>query len=155
MTTDDLVEKLTEEFKNSSTYLVDVDYENAIADAGRETGWDMPASTSFREYWVKERSKRHLFFYLMTESAHKLKEKQINLQHRFAPYSSLIKIMDDRFKDIMEDRPDEFLDATGLTSDDVVGMFGSKVDAGFSYSLAGEDTTYSDDNVINHSPSDT
>ena len=52
----------------------------------------------------------------------------------------------------MEDRPEEFLDASGIT--DISAIMGTKVDAGFSYTLAGEDSTYSDDNVVNHFPSD-
>ena len=152
MTLDELTDALIAEIKGLSQYFDSDDYENAIADAERETGWTLPVTAAFQELWIKYRSKRHLFFMLLSESAHKFKYEQINLQHRFEHYSKLIKTMDDQFNAVMEDRPEEFLDASGIT--DISAIMGTKVDAGFSYTLAGEDSTYSDDNVVNHFPSD-
>lgn len=147
-----LYDALVSEIKGLSRYFVEADYENAIADAQRETGWTLPTTASFQEYWIKQRAKRHLFFYLMSESAHKFKYEQINLQHRFEHYSKLIYNMDKQFNTVMKDRPEEFLDALGVTN--ISAMFGTKVDAGFSYSSDGTDNTYSDDNEVNHFPSE-
>lgn len=153
MDLDTLIESLQTEVKGMSRYLDAIDYENAIADAERECGWSLPVSVVFRIYWLKTRAKRHLFFYLMSESAHKFKYEQINLQHRFEHYFKLIQAMDENFEKIMETRPEEFLDALGI-ADDVIGMFGTKVDAGFSYSPSGRDTTYGPDNEVNFFPNE-
>jgi len=146
----EFMELLQVEVKGLSRYLEDDDYQNAANDASRETGWAFPVNTDFRIFWSKQRAKRHLFFYLLSESAHKFKYEQINLQHRFDHYSVLIKNMDASFKEIMEERPEEFLEALGM--EDTVGMMGTKVDAGFSYSPAGEDTTYLPENEVNFVP---
>jgi len=145
MDIDALIELLQQEVKSLTRYLAMEDYENSVADAIRETGWRPPFSTDFRAYWIKQRAKRHIFFYLMSESAHKFKFEQINLQHRFEHYYKLIQTMDTAFMEAKEEFPDEFVDA-----DNISAMFGSKIDAGFSYSPAGEDTTYFDDNFVSH-----
>jgi len=143
MTADDIYEKIQSELKGLATYFVTEDYENSVSDALLETGWALPTSVSFQLYWIKTRAKRHMFFMLLSESAHKFKYEQINLQHRFDHYYKLITTMDDQFKEVMEEHPDEFLEALGLTNI-VSGLFGTKVDAGFRYNAAGEDITYSD-----------
>ncbi|MCK5862449.1 MAG: hypothetical protein KAH38_08180 [Candidatus Hydrogenedentes bacterium] len=155
MTSAALIVLLTQEMKGLSNYLEDVDYTNAVSDALRETGWSFDLSNGFQEYWAKQRAKRHLFFYLMSESAHKFKYEQINLQHRFDHYSSLIATMDDLFKEALEEHPEEFLDALGLgDSNTLAGIMGTKVDAGFQYNGAGEDTTYDAENVVQHFPNE-
>ncbi|RLF28757.1 MAG: hypothetical protein DRN14_03625 [Thermoplasmata archaeon] len=138
------------EVKGLSRYLSEDDYQNATNDAMRETGWVFPVVADFRLLWIKQRAKRNLFFYLFTESAHKFKYEQINLQHRFEHYNIIIANMDKAFKNAMEDHPEEFLDVTGMT--DTVGMMGTKIDAGFGYSPAGEDITYLPENEINFVP---
>lgn len=153
MDLDTLIETVQSEVKGLSRYLEDDDYENAVADAERECGWVLPVTSNFHIYWLKTRTKRHLFFYLLSESAHKFKYEQINLQHRFDHYFALIKSMDENFAAIMEQHPEEFLDAMGI-SDDVAGMFGTKIDAGFSYSPSGRDTTYDVNNSVNFFPNE-
>ena len=139
--------KLQEEVKSLSTYLVDDDYTNAINDAQNETGWTLPVSGDFKEYWIKTRAKRHLFFYLLSESAHKYKVKQINLQHRFEHYNILVKEMDEKFMLVVDENPEQFLTV------DVETMFGSKIDAGFAYeSQTGTDLTYTTDQKVIISP---
>ena len=140
------------EIKGLYRYFVTIDYTNAIADAERETGWNFPITADFQEYWIKQRSKRHLFFMLLTESAHKFKYEQINLQHRFDHYSKLIATMDQQFTNIMEERPEEFLDALGVVN--IYDLLGTKIDAGFSYTPDGRDTTYTDDNTVYHFPNE-
>jgi hypothetical protein len=152
MIADDFIEIIILEIKGLSRYLEIEDYENALADAERECGWSTSVLTNFRIYWLKQRMKRHLFFYLMSESAHKFKYEQINLQHRFDHYFKLIEMMDGKFKEIMEEHPNEFLDVLGI--DDVSGLFGTKVDAGFSYSPSGRDTTYDADNEVVFTPNE-
>jgi len=147
MTQTEMEEKLEEEVKGLSTYLEGDDYTNACNDASRETGWSFPVSTDFKILWMKDRAKRYLFFYLMSESAHKFKYDQINLQNRFAHYKDLIKIMDESFAAAIEANPQEFADV------DAYELFGTNASAGFQYDpLTGKDTTYSDDNKVIFTP---
>lgn len=150
MIKDEFIILVKQEVKGLYSYLVDNDYENAADDASRETGWSFPVSGNFKEYWIKQRMKRHLFFYLYTESAHKFKYKQINLQHRFDHYHTMLfgkDGMDTKFVEAMEERPDLF---AGVS---ISHLFGTKVDAGFQYQpQTGRDTTYRDDNVVVFGP---
>jgi len=135
------------EVKGLTSYLDDVDYTNATNDAAGETGWAFPVTDNFKIYWMKQRSKRHLYEYLLTESAHKFKYEQINLQHRFEHYSKLIKRMDEDFVNIQEARPDQFADVAASR------LFGTKVDAGFAYvPQTGQDITYVDDQLVEFGP---
>ncbi len=123
------------------------EYENAAGDASRETGWSFPVSGNFKEYWIKQRMKRHLFFYLYTESAHKFKYKQINLNHRFDHYGKMLKMMDEAYVKAVDERPDLF---AGVS---VSHLFGTKVSAGFSYQRGtGRDTTYRESNEVDFGP---
>lgn len=144
MTQDDLIDVISAELKGLSNYFVPIDYENGINTALYETGWSFPLASSFQIYWLKTRTKRHMFFMLLSESAHKFKYEQINLQHRFDHYYKLTALMDEQFKEIMAERPDEFINALGLVPDghSISELFGTKVDAGFSYDGAGKDITY-------------
>ena len=138
---------LEEEVKGLTAYLDAPDYDHACDDASRETGWAFPVSGDFKIYWMKSRAKRHLFFYLLSESAHKYKIKQINLHQRFEHYDKLIERMDNYFTDVQELRPDEFADVEALN------LFGTVVSAGFQYDpQTGIDTTYSEDNIVIHTP---
>ena len=112
------------------------DYENAADAAARETEWAYPVSTDFKTHWTLERAKRHLFFYLATQTAHKFKVKQISLNMKFDHYFKLIGYMDKAFKEVVEERPDEFANVDPYT------LFGSKIDAGFAYDPLGRDITY-------------
>lgn len=146
MTEDELILKLTEEVKGLSSYLVEDDYENAATDAINEFDSSWPVSGQLIEYWIKKRAKRHIFYYLLTESAHKFKFEQINLQHRFDHYVKLVEIEDAQFEAFMEERPDLF---AGVDS---FKMFGTKVDAGFAYAEYGTDITYDDDQMVEFDP---
>lgn len=140
------------EVKGLSSYLDPADFTNACNDAAMETGFSFPTSTDFQTLWNKTRAKRHIFFYLMTESAHKFKYEQINLQHRFEHYRSIINDMDIKFEKALEESYLEFAGGGGVSE---VNVFGTKIDAGFQYApLTGRDTTYSDDNVTVLSPTE-
>ena len=151
MTQDELVEQLKEEVKGLSSSLSDpTDYDNAVDDAEREIGWTLPQTTDFHIFWLKERAKRHLLFYLLTESAKKFKIQDINLQHRFQHYKALIEKMDKSFESVQESRPEEFANVSAFK------MFGTKIDAGFQYEpLTGREFTYDVGNVVIHKPDET
>ena len=144
MTQDDLLDLLPIEMKGLSKYLITVDYENAVNDASRATGWSFPIAgtdskqTSNMEYWVKTRSKRHLFFYLMSESAHKFKYDVISLDQRFLHYKSLIDTMDREWLSFVADNPELFID-------NAADWFCTKIDAGFAYDEVGTDLSYDSD----------
>lgn len=146
MTKDELIALVKQEVKGLTSYLEDEDYSNAADDASRETGWSFPVSGNFKELWIKQRAKRHLFFYLYSESAHKFKYKQINLQHRFDHYKELIKQMDDAYVIVIQERPDLF---AGVS---ISHLFGTKVDAGFAYDSTGRDITYDENQSVIFSP---
>ena len=149
MTKDELASKLKQEVKGLDTYLDTIDYQNACDDASRETGWSYPVSTDFKIFWMKERGKRHLFFYLMSESAHKFKYKQISLQHRFDHYSKIIKMMDVNYEKTIEENPQEFTDSSA------VHAFGNQINAGFVYEDGtGRDETYNEDIDVRIKPDD-
>jgi hypothetical protein len=131
-----------QEVKTLDNYLDPIDYENALSDAIRETGWTFPVTSDFRAYWMKMRMKRHLFFYLASESARKFKVKQFSLDQRFKHYMILIKDMDEKYNEAMEMHPEEFTNAQ------VFSLFGTKIDAGFAYDELGNDITYDRDQRV-------
>ena len=141
MTLDDLLELMPLEVKGLSRYLVDEDYENAVNDAVGETGFTFPITGSdakqiaLKELWLKTRAKRHLFFYLLSESAHKFKYDVISLNQRFDHYSVLVKTMDEQWSKFVLDTPELFIN-------NAADWFCTKIDAGFAYDEFGEDITY-------------
>lgn len=148
MTRSEMIDQLIEEV--SITALTEpTDYENAVDSASRETEWAFPVSTDFKTHWMMERAKRHLFFSLATQTARKFKVKQISLDHKFDHYFKLIKYMDEAFKEIVEERPDEFANVEAYK------LFGSKIDAGFAYDPLGRDLTYGADQQVIVKPDET
>lgn len=145
-----MVTLIEQEVKGLSNYLDSDDYNNACDDASRETGFLFPVAEGFQTLWVKTRAKRHIFFYLLSESAHKFKYEQINLQHRFDHYSLVIKGMDIEWIRVQEENALEFAGVSG------VNVLGTKFDAGFAYEVqTGRDLTYRDGNVTVISPKET
>lgn len=145
MNKEEMVKVVTEEIKGLSRQFEDDDYQNAVDDAERETGWSLPETNTTKLRWLKERIKRHLFFMLWTESAHKFKFKQYNLQHRFQHYGQLIKTMDEKFGLFIEQ---EVLLLEG------VGGFGAKIDAGFQSDEYGRDSSYQEENLVIVTPTE-
>lgn len=147
MDKNEFVSLIEKEVKGLSSVLDTEDYRNAIDDAVRETGYTLPVTNDTMIYWLKTRAKRHLFFYLLTESAHKFKVKQYSLNQRFEHYRSTVEYMDTKWQ--------EFLEAEGILVEDAIGAFGTKIDAGFQYeSQTGKDTTYDTENIVIHAPRD-
>ena len=147
MTRKEMCSLLEEEVKGLTSYLDAPDYDHACDDASREIGWAFPVSGDFKVFWMKTRAKRHLFFYLLSESAHKFKVKQISLHQRFEHYDKMIDRMDQQFLAVQEMRPDEFADVESIN------LFGTVISAGFQYEpQTGIDTTYGEDNIVLHSP---
>lgn len=143
----EMIQILSQEVRGLSNYLVSDDYENALRDAGMETGWALPLGESDKLYWLKSRAKRHLYEYMRTESAHKFKYEQINLQHRFDHYHILVGEMDKAFTTFKLENPELFI------SDDLkVHLFGTSSSAGFSYDRVGRDTTYNPLNIVTIRP---
>jgi len=142
LTDGELQKRLREELKGLASNLDNDDYVNAIADAKRDTGWSA-FSSDFQIKWIKERAKRHLFFYLYTESASKFKYKQVNLQHRFEHYGKIIADLDKQFKEVLEEEPHQFAGVSAFE------LFGSKIDAGFAgEAQTGRDLTYDEDQRV-------
>jgi hypothetical protein len=135
---------ITQEVKGLSTNLAAEDYSNAIDDALRETAWSLPVTDDFKIYWLKQRSKRHLFFYLMSESAHKFKVKQLALNQRYDHYKDLIVQMDKDFLAIIESRPEMFTELLN-SGVDTYKLFGQVAGPGFEYDEVGNDITDYDD----------
>lgn len=148
MTRAELIAQLVEEV-SIAALTNPTDYENACDDASRDTGWAYPVAEGFKTLWQKERAKRYLFFYLASQSAHKFKIKQISLKDRFDNYLKLIKFMDAAFKEIQEERPDEFAGVNPFH------MFGTKIDAGFATDPLGRDITYDVNQEVISSPDET
>jgi hypothetical protein len=142
MTQEELEEILILELKGLSSKVTSNDLANAVSNAQRDTGWTLPQTTDFRIQWLKERTKRWIFFFLWSESAHKFKFEQINLQHRFDHYERLIKYMDELFENAKLENIAEFAGASAYE------MFGTKIEAGFQYDDLGNDTTYSNNNRV-------
>lgn len=134
--------------KSLASYLEAADYTTAIDQAEEELGWTLPQTNTERIYWLRERSLRHLFFSLMSESAHKFKFEQVNLNQRFEHYRSLIRDLDKQFKEAKEENPSLFAGVSATQ------LFGSKIDAGFSSDFLGRDTSYDSDQIVIITPNE-
>ena len=110
-------------------------FKRAVAQAKAELHWDFPIVDSFKEYWLVERTKRFITYILLFESAHKFQYKKISLQHRFSHYMQLLTMMDEQFKEALENNPDIF--DTGTWSNLTFYLTN-----GFQYDSDGEDLTY-------------
>ncbi len=150
MNKEEMIDLVAREIKSLSTNFVVEDYEAAVDDAERDTSFTLPTSTAFQIKWLKERVKRHLFFMLYTESAHKFKVKQISLHQRFDHYGKLIWGMDTKFDKALEEEIYQFAGVQPTQA------FGHRLGAGFAYDKnTGEDITYQQSNRVPIKPSDT
>jgi len=147
MTEAGLIIALKSEIKSLSSKFDDADYESAIDDAERET-WSLPQTDDFKVLWLKKRSKRHLFSFLMHESADTVDAKVYKLGSKFKHWQSLIKDMDKEFVEALADNPDKFANV------DAYKLFGTQVNAGFATDFLGRDLTYGEDNEVIHTPED-
>ncbi len=147
MTQDELRALIKEEVKGLTAKLTDpTDYDNAIDNAERET-WTLPQTSDFRILWLKRRSKRHLYDFLLSEASEKFKVKDKFLNQKFDHYLKLVEREDKEFEKAQEDNTEEFADVSSFN------LFGTKIDAGFQYQdQTGIDTTYSDGNEVLSAP---
>jgi hypothetical protein len=146
MDASDAANTLKSEVKGLDSYLDPIDYQNAVVKAQQDTGYALPVTSTSLIFWILERAKRHLFFSLLSESAHKFKVKQYNLQHRFEHYRSIVEYMDTQWK--------EYLDEIGV-DEQAIFMGGMKIDAGFQYDEeTGKDTTYDSENRVIFTPTE-
>lgn len=148
MTRAELIKVVVQEIKGLFKLFDSHDYDNAVNDAIGELEWTLPTTDLFRIQWFKRRAKRHLFYMLWTESAHKFKFEAINLQHRFEHYGKLIDKEDELFKEAQESEPHKFSNVNPAH------CFGSKIDAGFAYDDYGRDITYLSRNEVIVKPGD-
>lgn len=148
MTESELITLVTEEIKGLSSQFVVVDYKNAVSDAQRET-WDLPQTAGFKIKWLKERTKRHLFSYLLDESTYKFKYKTISLGDRFKHLSKRVEGMDDAFAKIQEEYIYEFADVSAFN------VFPHQIDSGFAtQNQTGKDITYDEDQEVQVHPNE-
>lgn len=149
MIADDLIVLVAREIMGLSSKFDPDNYVDAVDAAERDTGWTMPVTTSFKIKWMIQRTKRALFFMLLTGEAKKVKYEQISLEQAFGHYRTLIKDMDDEFKEAKKEDPYEFASVESYQ------MFGTKIDAGFQYDpITGGETTYTNDNTIIINPNE-
>ena len=142
MTESELIVIVTREIKSLSENLDADNYADAVDDAERETGFTLPVTDSFQIKWLKERTKRHLFFYLLSDNVESFKVKQISLHQKFDHLQAIIDKMDADFEKALIENALEF---AGIED---YKLFGTKIDAGFQYDEIGQDTTYDSDNTI-------
>jgi hypothetical protein len=140
-------EVITREIKGLSANFESYDYTDAVDEAERETGFSLPTTDAFQIKWLKSRTKRALFFSLLSESSEDFQVKKLYLQQKFANLLNLIKLLDEEFQKALEEEPYEFANVEAYK------IFGTKIDAGFAYdSVTGADKTYSDDQTVIFTP---
>jgi len=146
LTAREVIEKVRQELLGLEDNFEPQDYDNAVASAQAETGWTIPVATGFKELCIIDRIKRHLIYMLFFSNAEKFRVKDYLLQQRFEHYQTLLRLMDNTYERWKTQHPTDF------ASVDAFRIFGTKVDAGFSYDEVGRDTTYSSDNIVKHKP---
>jgi len=137
MTSGELIIKVQQELKSLASKLESVDFENAVDSAETDTGWSLPQTSNYRIRWMLQRTKRHLYDMLRSESAHKFKVEGINLQQRFDHYNTLVTEMDKEWEDEQEG-----------PMDDVSGVAGVKISSSFVYDKVGLDISGDNDSDI-------
>jgi hypothetical protein len=143
MTEDELIARVTREIMDLSSKFDADNYADAVDEAESETGFTCPVTAAFQIRWLKARTKRALFFMLMSGAAKKVRYEQINLDQAFGHYRQLILDMDKEFDKALQENCFEFAGVAACH------MFGSKIDAGFQYDpLTGVDTTYTTSNRV-------
>jgi hypothetical protein len=149
MTKSELTSVIRREIGTLKSQFESADFDDALTQAERDTGFSSTSnSNAFQLTWLKHRAKRHLYFVLTTESAHKFKFKQVNLQHRFANYIKLVELMDKEYESVLVESAHEFAQVSATQ------LFGHKADAGFSYDHMGRETTHDDSQEVVVEPID-
>ena len=143
-----LTEYLDRMFIEEADDYVAANLTDAIDSAQEET-WSLPQSSNFKVKWLKERATRHLMNFLLISTAPKFHAKSFKLQQKWEHWRDMIAKSDEDFAVALEENISEFADV------DSFNLFGSKVDAGFSYDHVGRDTTYTSINKVEVKPDET
>jgi hypothetical protein len=143
---DDLTDILKIQLSSLATLVTTDGYELVGNQAEQELGWSYPMTDPAQLFWMVKRGTRHALNLLRIASANRFKYKQVNLQNRFEHFQKLIEEMDKEFLEAMAS------DVSLFSGVDTYKMFGTKIDAGFSYSVDGTDTTYDYDKYVNFQP---
>jgi len=133
---DELLEAVKNLMGGSLDRVSDIGFIQSAGQAEAELGWGYPLTDDRKCYWLVERTRRHVIYVLMVESAHKFQYKQIHLEHRFKHYIQMIEQMDISFLKAIDDFPELFVDI-GVYDD-----FAYYLDPGFVYDSLGRDITY-------------
>jgi hypothetical protein len=133
-----------------ATLITEDGYELVCNQTILELGWSYPVTTSTKVFWLIKRATRHALYLLMIAAAYKFKYKQVNLQHRFDHFKSIIDTMDEEFNNALISDVGVFI--TSTVDSNTFKMFGTKIDAGFAYDSIGNDVTYNSDRLVNFSP---
>lgn len=138
---DELIDSVKNLMGSSFDKVSDIGFEQACSQAEDELGWSYPLTDARKCYWLVERSRRHVMYVLMVESAAKFQYKQIHLEHRFKHYIQLMEKMDADFAKAVDDFPElfeELLDAQSIGA----GVLGIYMNSGYIYDALGRDLTY-------------
>ena len=141
---DELIETIKKLMGASFDKVSDDGFQQSSSQAEAELMWSYPVEDARKCYWLVERTRRHVMYVLMVESAHKFQYKQIHLEHRFKHYIQLIENLDILFAKAIEDFPElfeELLDAQSLGA----GVLGIMINPGYIYDALGRDITYLDE----------
>lgn len=140
MTSAQLIAVVKREIMSLSSEFTTQNYNDAVSDAERDCGWSLPQTDNFKVKWLKERTKRHLFWmYLIGSLGLNFQYEQVHLEHQFKQYHTLVKDIDESFEEAKNEDPAAF---AGVS---VSHLFGTKIDAGFQYDDVGRETTFDDD----------
>ena len=154
MTEGEAITVVTREIKALSDNFTAPDYADAVDSSERETGFSFPATDNFQIEWLIKRTKRALFFSLLSENTESFKFKQINLQDKFKNLKDIVTMMDNEFKEVLDNYSYLFPNATinylgGISPSQ---LFGHKIDAGFAYDNSGRDITFDTDQFVEFTP---
>lgn len=147
-TADDVADIVKIQLSSLAALITDDGYVLVCDQAAQELGWSYPITVPAQAFWMVKRATRHALNILRLASAHKFKFKTVNLQHRFDHYYKLIEIMDEEFEKAVNG------DLALFAGVDSFRMFGTKIDAGFTYSSFGVDRTYDVEALVNFSPTE-
>jgi hypothetical protein len=149
MTSSEAVTLITRELKALSSNFVADDYTDAIATAQRELSpFVFPTTNDFQILWLIKRTKRALFFALLSENLLSFKFKQLSLQDKFKNLKAIIEDMDAEFVQAMIDYADKFANVSAFN------MFSQYVENSFKYTSLGQDITFNNDNLVGFHPNE-
>jgi hypothetical protein len=143
---DDLTDAVKIQLSTLASLITEEGYEFVSDQAVQELGWSYPVTTPAKVLWMIKRATRHALNILRIASANKFKYKLVNLQNRFEHFQKLIEQMDIEFGEAL------IVEVTLFNGTPIYALFGTKIDAGFSYGIDGREETYYKDRYVNFSP---